>query len=307
VPNYTYSETHVLKNKLGIRDETELEIAEGKFTAARDAERGDRPIDDGAFDAARLKTIHWHLFQDVYEWAGHTRDEAVALSDGTTATEPTLRKLGGGAFLRGELIASALVVVSARISDEKNLAGLSREVFADRAADIMAELNAVHPFREGNGRTQRTFMRELAASAGHTLDFTVISQERMIRSSVAANEGYDRSLMQRMFRDISNPERVAALRQAIGFFDEQHFPWNDHYLATIEPGHRLELTMAGMAGEHFLARTRSEILVGNTSDLPAARPERGENFVLEAKDLTKEVGDGRNTPVERDKGGGRGR
>jgi cell filamentation protein len=49
----------------------------------------------GEFDAAHLKAIHRHLFQDVYEWAGRTRDEPVTLSDGTVATEPGLRKVEG--------------------------------------------------------------------------------------------------------------------------------------------------------------------------------------------------------------------
>ena len=66
----------------------------------------------------------------------------------------------------------------------------------------MAELNAIHPFREGNGRTQRVFVSELAREAGHVLDFTVVSRERMIAASVAANEDGDPAMMRRLFRTV---------------------------------------------------------------------------------------------------------
>ena len=75
------------------------------------------------------------------------------------------------------------------------LRGLTRETFAVQAADLMAELNAIHPFREGNGRTQRLFMRELAKGAGHNLDFAVVSKERMLQASIAANEQGDPAMI----------------------------------------------------------------------------------------------------------------
>ena len=205
----------------------------------------------GRFDADHLRAIHHHLFQDVYEWAGQTRDERVELSDGTIATEPVMHKPGGADFLIGRFIPDALDDLAKRLRDADHLRGLSREEFAARAADLLAEMNAIHPFREGNGRTQRTFVRELAKEAGHSLDFAVVSKERMIRASIAANEDGDPTMMHRLFNEISDPSRVAALRQAIEFFEKQRFPWNDRYLATTEPGHPLELTMVGTAGRSF--------------------------------------------------------
>ena len=87
--------------------------------------------------------------------------------------------------------------------------------FAERAADVMAELNAAHPFREGNGRTQRVFMEQLAHAAGHELDFTIVSKERMAQASIAAHEQGDPSMMRRMFDEISDPARSALLRESI--------------------------------------------------------------------------------------------
>jgi cell filamentation protein len=144
----------------------------------------------------------------------------------------------------------------------------------------MADLNAIHPFRDGNGRTQRAFVSELAQQAGHCLDFTVVSRERMIAASIAANEHDDPTMMRRLFNEISDTARVAALRQAIDFLGQQRFPWNDRYVATTEPGHEVELTLAGVAGAHFMGRTSSQILIGKTVDLPEPRPQRHETFTI---------------------------
>jgi cell filamentation protein len=283
VPGYTLA-NGVLKNKLGATTHEQLERLEGQFVAARYSEiqLGHGPA--GQFDAAHLKAIHRHLFQDVYEWAGHSRDEFVKLADGAVAREPLLRKVDGGSFLDGAAVAPALDHVAKTIRDANWLHDLPREQFATRAADIMAEINGIHPFREGNGRTQRVLMEELAKQAGHSFDFTVVSRERMIRASIAANEQGDPATMRRVFDEISNPRRVAAMREAINSLDRHGFSWNDHYIATMQPGHRVEVTMAGVAGEHFMARTGAEILIGNTADLPDPRPERGERFTFAASD-----------------------
>jgi cell filamentation protein len=280
VANYTYPGTDTVKNSFGATSHDELERLEGSFVEARATEiaLGYGPQDQ--FDADHLRAIHRHLFQDVYEWAGRTRDEPVLLSDGTIATEPVMRKQDGADFLIGRFIPGALDDLAKQLREADYLHGLSREDFAARAADIMAGLNAIHPFREGNGRTQRAFVGELAKQAGHSLDFTVVSKERMIQASIAANDHGDPTVMRRMFREISDPLRTDALRAAIAFFEAQGFPWNDRYLATTEPGHRVELTMAGIAGAHFMGRTRSQILIGNTSDLPDPHPQSGETFTI---------------------------
>jgi cell filamentation protein len=155
---------------------------------ARDAEIASGCSPSGRFNAEHLKAMLRHLFQDVYEWAGRTRDEQVALSDGTVATEPLLRKADGQPFLPGPRIPGALKRFGAVLWQSNYLRGLSREAFAERAADIMVDTNGVHPFREGNGRTQRVFIRELAQQAGHELDFSVVTRERMIQASIAGNE-----------------------------------------------------------------------------------------------------------------------
>jgi len=95
VPGYTLTDGITLKNKLGALNHDQLERLEGRFFAARYSEVTLGLGPQGQFDVEHLKAIHKHLFQDVYEWAGHSRDERVILSDGTVATEPLLRKVDG--------------------------------------------------------------------------------------------------------------------------------------------------------------------------------------------------------------------
>jgi cell filamentation protein len=78
----------------------------------------------GTFDAAHLKAIHRYLFQDVYEWAGHTRNQKVRLSDGTIASEPFLRKVDGRPFLVGARIKEALTAIADRLRTANYLRGL---------------------------------------------------------------------------------------------------------------------------------------------------------------------------------------
>ena len=278
MPNYTLDDGETLKNKFGLQTAAELEQAEFRETSARLTEISLGYGPQGEFDAEHLKALHRHIFQDVYEWAGHTRDERVALSDGTIATEPVIRKAGSLPFAVAPAIMDGLEALAGHLREANYLRDLPREVFAAQAADTMIELNAIHPFREGNGRTQRVFMEQLAEQAGHNLDFTVVSKERMVQASVAAHDQNDPSMMRRMFEEISNPERSAMLRRSIEQLEKANFPWNERYVATLTPDHGVDLILAGIAGDNFMARTENAVFFGRTADLPEPQPGRGEIF-----------------------------
>ncbi|WP_104825433.1 Fic family protein [Rhizobium sp. NXC24] len=236
----------------------------------------------GNLDLAHLKALHHHIFQDVYEWAGHTRDERVRLADGELAYQPTLRKVEGEDFAIGPHIPDRLNRVFAELAAEDHWRGLDRETFAMKAGELLAEINSVHPFREGNGRTQRAFMVALGERAGHTLRLDVVSRERMFRTSVAAHEHGGVSGFQRMIRKITDPQRVSALREAQSFLDQHQgaVDWRDHYMATSEGERTYTLTLVGRAGPNFMARTSTEILVGRSSDLPNPPPQNGETVTI---------------------------
>jgi len=144
VPNYTLADGETVKNKLGARSHSELEAREVDFVRARENEHALRPTTARTLDGAHLKAIHYQLFQDVYEWAGHMRNEKVRLSDGTIATEPLLYRPGGRPFLVGGRIPQGLDQISTTLRDADYLRGLPRPDFAARAAGILARLNAIH-------------------------------------------------------------------------------------------------------------------------------------------------------------------
>ena len=173
---YLYPGLTVLRNKLGIRSETELDHIERLLVAQRAAEG----IPSGAFDLEHLKAIHRHLFQDIYDWAGEVR--TVELNKGSQQ------------FQFRQYIETGMADIHRRLTTAGFLAGLDHETFAREAARILGDVNYVHPFREGNGRVQLYYLEQLAAQAGHALDLTLIDPERWIEASRHSHEG-DYTLM----------------------------------------------------------------------------------------------------------------
>jgi len=165
---YLYPGTSVLRNLRDIRDAGVLGEFEAEATTRRLRQLEHKPL-SGVFDARRLQAIHHHIFQDVYEWAGEFRTVSISKS--------------GDPFALPQHIASSLDKTSAELSHEGQLAGTDIELFASRSAYYLGEINAIHPFREGNGRTQREFIRELALQSGLTIDWTQVSREEMIAAS----------------------------------------------------------------------------------------------------------------------------
>ncbi|TIT17336.1 MAG: cell filamentation protein Fic, partial [Mesorhizobium sp.] len=101
------------------------------------------------------------------------------------------------------------------IRDPDVLRGSTPEQFAERAGQVMAELNYVHPFREGNGRTQEVFIAELGRHYGHEVDFTVITKPRMIEASIETTNDPSSAAMKHVLEDAVDPNRREALRAAL--------------------------------------------------------------------------------------------
>ncbi len=164
---YCYPGTNILRNKLNITDEAELSTAERRITAIRSMELIKEPL-TGRMDFTMLKRIHLFLFGDIYEWAGRPR--VVNISKGTY-------------FCRFEFIEMQMKDVMQHLAGERYLLGTDRKKMAERLAYYIGEINAVHPFREGNGRSQREFIRMLAARNGYWLDFMKIDADDMLEAS----------------------------------------------------------------------------------------------------------------------------
>ena len=124
--------------------------------------------------------MHRHLFQDVYNWAGKLRTVDVSK--------------GGSRFGNCGMIESYLKQQLAKISSENYLIGLQPDSFIQRLAHYMGEINAAHPFREGNGRVQRAFCAQLAEQAGYFIDFDEVSRDEMYAAMIASFHGDNKPL-----------------------------------------------------------------------------------------------------------------
>jgi cell filamentation protein len=173
---YTYENSTVLVNKLDLREQAELDAFEAEISSARAGE----PLPEGNLDFTHYKAVHHHLFQDVYEWAGNPR---------------TVRMFkGGNPFCFPENIENQANKLFGELRTDGFLQGLDDSAFADKAAHFLAELNATHAFREGNGRSQLTFFALLANFAGHPIDLAKLDPPEMLDAMIASFDGDEAKL-----------------------------------------------------------------------------------------------------------------
>jgi len=168
---YLDLEHGVLRNRLGITDPEALRTAEADYTAVRLAQLAHHGL-PGAYDLAHLQAFHRHIFGDVYAWAGELRTVAIGK--------------GGSPFCRPENLAADAVELFAWLARAGHLRGLDRATFVDDLTELAADLNALHPFREGNGRTQRAFLRQLARDAGRPIRWALLEAEENVAAAKAA-------------------------------------------------------------------------------------------------------------------------
>jgi cell filamentation protein len=168
---YCYPKTSVLKNKLGLREYDVLEAFEHESVSAK----GEVALPSGAFDPAHYRSIHHHLFCDVYDWAGEYR---------TVRTSK-----GGDMFCYPEYLVEQMDVWFEQLKNDAFMPGTTAEAFIPAIAQFLAELNAIHPFREGIGRTQLAFLFLLGERAGCHLDMTRIRPKPMMAAMVESFHG----------------------------------------------------------------------------------------------------------------------
>ena len=171
-----YAGSDVLKNIPGYRSQADLDHFEAVATASRFLE----PMPAGKWSVAHYQAVHRHIFQDVYRWAGRPRTIRVSK--------------GGSMFCYPEHIPAELRRVFRELQRAGYLRGREPETFAEGAAHFLAELNAIHAFRDGNGRTQLTFMALLADHAGYPLDLDRLAPQPFLRAMIASFSGDERPL-----------------------------------------------------------------------------------------------------------------
>ena len=185
---YCYPGTTVLINKFDIRDKEALSTAERQITALKIAKLEASPV-KGSFDLKHIKSIHKFIFGDIYDWAGQIRRGDFLIK-------------GSSIFCRAMFIESMAADIYTKLKADNFLRGFEKADFINKLAYYMGEINALHPFREGNGRTQRLYFKQLCSKAGYDLEFNKTQKETLVKADIAAfNRDY--SLLIKILDDIA--------------------------------------------------------------------------------------------------------
>lgn len=167
---YTYKGTDVLKNKLNIQDEELLKEYETRLVAFKIATINSAKLPKG-YTPERLKFIHKYLFDEIFYFAGEYRQENITK--------------GNFRFSEFEYIEDNIQRIFNNIKIEE-MKKLPFDKFVKHISYIMTELNVLHPFREGNGRTIRELVREICFDCGYAIDWYEINHDDILRAAKMA-------------------------------------------------------------------------------------------------------------------------
>ena len=167
--SYCYPGSTVLRNKLDIRDDSTLNDAEQQLSAVAAATFEFSPP---PYSLASLQKIHRILFSDLYEWAGELRTVGISKQD-TRFCQPNYMEKEAGKIFKGMALANWFE-------------GMSRSDLIVAVADAYSALNVVHPFGEGDGRTQRILFEHLVMNAGFEISWWGVENDEWLYANIAA-------------------------------------------------------------------------------------------------------------------------
>ena len=169
-----YPGTTVLVNKLGIQDEETLNKTEALMTYINGAKLEENPL-IGEFDFSHYKAIHRFLFSELYDWAGEIRSVDISKK--------------GTVFCPAAEIEERAEQIFKRLKAHNLFIHLPKDTFVDEITDFYCVTNALHPFREGNGRTQRAFLTQLIRNAGYSINFSELDMDLLMIATIQAAQG----------------------------------------------------------------------------------------------------------------------
>jgi cell filamentation protein len=182
-----------LRNLLGAKTAQEFQTLEPQIVFANELELESATI-PRTNDLSEVLFIHKQLFKGVYDWAGEIR--TVDIKKNTDSAE---------FFLVVSKITGAANYVFNEFAKENYLRDLGKDEFVKRIAHYYDQLNYIHPFREGNGRTQRVFWSRVARDAGYEINWDGVAGNENDEASKQAAENMDLSGLVAMFRKIVGP------------------------------------------------------------------------------------------------------
>lgn len=229
-----------MKNRLGIESPEVLRFAERELSNDRSATVG---AVEGDFDEQHLRDIHRHLFERIYEWAGTMRHDTIELEGETIRVSKVAGVLSKGStsFLPANYLDRGLAVVF-DLANNADAKSSDQDIFASAATHILSELNHVHPFRDGNGRTQRAFIQQLAVRAGHEVSFRGVTTERNVAASIDAHQG-DTTALGRIIVENLGAECVELRMKAVDDLDRAGYPVDEFWVETAQDGDHISGTV----------------------------------------------------------------
>lgn len=183
-----YEGTTCLINKFNIRNEKQLTIIESQLTLAKISLLNQNPI-NGNFDFNHYKSIHKFIFEDLYDWAGEIRTIDIAKKGTLFVKACDIEEISSACF--------------ERLKNKNYFKNLNIECFVNEITDFYCVTNHLHPFREGNGRTQRTFLIQLAHNAGYEIDFSEIDADDLLIATIQSANGVNAYLKNILTKIIS--------------------------------------------------------------------------------------------------------
>ncbi|MEO8911681.1 MAG: Fic family protein [Candidatus Saccharimonas sp.] len=188
---YIDTTTGILINKLDIADAHSLEQAEAEITAAIIASvQLPANIKQADFTKGLFLELHREIFGNIYEWAGSLRSIDISKGDSY--------------FAHSAYIDASLDTLFSELTADTKLQSREKDVFVSAITHYHSELNAIHPFREGNGRLIRTFLGLVAENSGWFVDWSNIDPASNITASIQAFKG-DCTLLLSMMSSITSP------------------------------------------------------------------------------------------------------
>ncbi|WP_378145467.1 Fic/DOC family protein [Cnuibacter sp. UC19_7] len=195
VDPYIDPATGVLRNLVGAVTKAELDAVEGDLVPIRMLRLAAEPPPPTG-DLAELRAIHRFLFGPVYGWAGELR---------TVDIRKNVE--GAGYFVPVSMVERAAGFAAEDLRADDDLRGMGRTTFIARLAHHYDQFNYIHPFREGNGRTQRWMWDRIARDAGWRLDWLDVSGAVNDEACRAASDDQDLAPLFAMFDRVVKPLR----------------------------------------------------------------------------------------------------
>ena len=188
---YCYNGTDVLINKFNLKDAVQLEEKERKISLLNTIEiYNSIKLNQIKFDLKFYKKIHKVLFNDIYNFAGMFRN--IVLIKGNTR------------FCEPMYIENNLKALFKQLNADKYLQNLVINDYVERIAYYYSELNVIHPFREGNGRTNRIFIDILAKSNNYNLHIEKWNEKEQVEAMIESINGKDKKLVALISKHITN-------------------------------------------------------------------------------------------------------